>query len=353
VILTPKNWSSFQHYKDRAPQWIKLHRALLDDFEFATLPVASRALAPLLWLLASEYEGGRIVASLDAIAFRMRVTRGDLGEALNPLIEAGFFSVSDDTEQAEAAEQSATLAQRIAKSNGFGTRHITDAVKREVWARDGGVCGACGCLDDIEYDHRVPVSKGGTADAGNIQLLCRPCNRKKRNKLAETAEQLDTDRLSSRSLEKDTNTREEVEKKFRAASPSNEDFENLRKVYPKRLGSYGWKAAERKFNALVKTGVDPQAIIAAAKRLCQTHKSKIGTEFIPMPASWLNSEDFTEIAAQSFVDEPAQLDWESVISVFQRTGHWSRYAGNDPSSPGCRAPPDILARYGISTGGTV
>jgi hypothetical protein len=87
----------------------------------------------------------------------------------------------------------------------------------------------------------------------------------------------------------------------RAASPSSEDFENLRKVYPRRQGSYGWKAAERKFNALVKTGVDPQAIIAAASRLCETHRSKIGTEFIPMPASWLNSEDFTERAVAAFV----------------------------------------------------
>ncbi len=309
--------------------------------------MSSRALAPLLWLLASEYEGGRIVASLDAVAFRMRMTRGDLGEALNPLVEAGFFSVSDGTEDAETMEQPATLAQRIAKSNGFGTRHITDAVKREVWARDGGVCGACGCLDDIEYDHKVPVSKGGTADAGNIQLLCRPCNRKKRNKLAETAEQLDTDRLSSRSLEKDTNTREEVEKKFRAASPSSEDFENFKKAYPRRSGNYGWKAAERKFNALVKTGVDPGAIIAAAKKLCHTLKAKIGTEYIPMPASWLNSEDFAEIAARSFIEEPEQLDWDSVASVFIRTGHWSRYAGNDPSSPGCRCPLEILQKYGI------
>jgi hypothetical protein len=64
MILTPKNWSSFQHYKDRAPAWIKLHRGLLDDFEFSSLPVASRALAPLLWLLASEFEGGAIDAAI-------------------------------------------------------------------------------------------------------------------------------------------------------------------------------------------------------------------------------------------------------------------------------------------------
>jgi hypothetical protein len=95
MILTPKNWSSFQHYKDRAPAWIKLHRGLLDDFEFSSLPVASRALAPLLWLLASEFEGGAIDGSLDKIAFRLRMTRGDLADALSPLIEGGFFVASE------------------------------------------------------------------------------------------------------------------------------------------------------------------------------------------------------------------------------------------------------------------
>lgn len=56
--LVPKNWTSFQHYKDRAPPWIRLHRGLLDDYEFQCLPVASRALAPMLWLLASAETSG-------------------------------------------------------------------------------------------------------------------------------------------------------------------------------------------------------------------------------------------------------------------------------------------------------
>lgn len=95
MSLTPKNWASFQHYKDRAPAWIKLHKGLLSDFAFSRLPVASRALAPMLWLLASEYESGIITASNDEIAFRLHMTVGDVEEALTPLIYAGFFFSSD------------------------------------------------------------------------------------------------------------------------------------------------------------------------------------------------------------------------------------------------------------------
>lgn len=91
MTLTPKNWETFQHYKDRSPIWIKLHRNLLDNYDFFCLPVASRALAPMLWLLASEYDAGGITASRDEIAFRLRMTREALDDALNPLIEADFF----------------------------------------------------------------------------------------------------------------------------------------------------------------------------------------------------------------------------------------------------------------------
>ncbi len=93
-MLTPKNWGSFQHYKDRSPAWIKLHRGLLDDYTFSRLPVASRALAPLLWLLASEYEGGEITASHEELSFRLRMTTKELVDALTPLTDSGFFLAS-------------------------------------------------------------------------------------------------------------------------------------------------------------------------------------------------------------------------------------------------------------------
>jgi hypothetical protein len=95
MILTPKNWKSFQHYTDRKPAWIKLHRDLLNDYDYWCLPVASRALAPCLWLLASEYKDGKIDISLDGLAFKFRMTRGEVADALAPLIEKGFFDASE------------------------------------------------------------------------------------------------------------------------------------------------------------------------------------------------------------------------------------------------------------------
>ncbi len=60
---------------------------------------------------------------------------------------------------------------------------IPDEVKIAVWRRDGGVCAHCGSREKLEYDHIIPVSKGGSNSQRNIELLCEKCNRKKSNKI--------------------------------------------------------------------------------------------------------------------------------------------------------------------------
>ena len=56
---------------------------------------------------------------------------------------------------------------------------IPDDVKVFVWRRDGGSCIKCGSRENLEYDHIIPISKGGSSTARNIQLLCDACNRSK------------------------------------------------------------------------------------------------------------------------------------------------------------------------------
>jgi hypothetical protein len=119
MSLTPKNWDTFQHYKDRAPAWIKLHRGLLDDYEFSRLPLASRALAPLLWLLASEYEAGAITASQPRWPFAFGRPRKELVVALKPLTDQGFFVVASitlaDCKQDAIPEKERELEEQVEK----------------------------------------------------------------------------------------------------------------------------------------------------------------------------------------------------------------------------------------------
>lgn len=50
----------------------------------------------MLWLLASEYEGGQIPFDIDMLAFRLRSAKEKIAESLNELINKGFFHVEQD-----------------------------------------------------------------------------------------------------------------------------------------------------------------------------------------------------------------------------------------------------------------
>ena len=93
MLLQPKNWAVFQHYKDRCPPWIKLHRDLLNDRAYMRLPIASKAIAPMLWLLASESKDGVFDGSLDELVFRLHITPKEYQDGVKPLIDKDFFVV--------------------------------------------------------------------------------------------------------------------------------------------------------------------------------------------------------------------------------------------------------------------
>jgi len=61
---------------------------------------------------------------------------------------------------------------------------VSDEVKMFVWQRDGGKCIKCGSKENLEYDHIIPFSRGGSNTARNIQIMCEKCNREKRDNIA-------------------------------------------------------------------------------------------------------------------------------------------------------------------------
>ena len=92
--LQVKNWREFQHYTKRNPPWIKLHRAIVDDYAFAALADKTKAHLFLIWLLASGSDG-RIPHDDKFVAARINATnRVDL----QALIEAGFLIPEDGAE---------------------------------------------------------------------------------------------------------------------------------------------------------------------------------------------------------------------------------------------------------------
>ncbi len=73
--------------------------------------------------------------------------------------------------------------QEYHSSKGALRKPISESVRHEVWRRDLGRCVKCGSKEKLEFDHIIPVSKGGSNTVRNIQLLCETCNRQKSNKI--------------------------------------------------------------------------------------------------------------------------------------------------------------------------
>jgi hypothetical protein len=76
MTVRVKDWQKYQHYHDRQPPWIKLHKTLLDDSDYAALAPKAAKYLPLIWLLASESNDGSI-PSLDKLSFRLRIGQSE------------------------------------------------------------------------------------------------------------------------------------------------------------------------------------------------------------------------------------------------------------------------------------
>ena len=60
-----------------------------------------------------------------------------------------------------------------------GRHAIPERVRHEVWRRDRGTCVECGSRARLEFDHIIPVSRGGSNTVRNLEIRCERCNRSK------------------------------------------------------------------------------------------------------------------------------------------------------------------------------
>lgn len=92
-------------------------------------------------------------------------------------------------EEFELSSLRATVANLEAaaiefQKSGHKRSLIPEDVKLVVWARDGGCCVRCASKIGLQFDHIIPVAKGGGNSAANIQILCESCNLRKSDKVA-------------------------------------------------------------------------------------------------------------------------------------------------------------------------
>ena len=94
-----KNWEKYQHYKDRDPPWIKLHRDTLTSRMWVSLDNDGRALAVACMLIAAGTEN----QIPDDLGFIKRRGYFDKIPDLSPLVECGFIERCENNDVADAS----------------------------------------------------------------------------------------------------------------------------------------------------------------------------------------------------------------------------------------------------------
>lgn len=92
-------WEKYQHYKDRNPPWIKLHRELLTSNTWVELDDASRLLALVCMLLAADTDNK---IPLDGTFIQRRAYMKKRPD-VRPLVAVGFAEIVDDAALAQTA----------------------------------------------------------------------------------------------------------------------------------------------------------------------------------------------------------------------------------------------------------
>ncbi len=89
------------------------------------------------------------------------------------------------------------------------SRSVPRDVMLKVVRRDGQICQQCHQPvpdDEVEFDHIIPFSKGGTSTTDNLRLVCLACNRNKSDSLTHLLAEDPLDHLiEARSTRKKTN----------------------------------------------------------------------------------------------------------------------------------------------------
>ncbi len=104
-------------------------------------------------------------------------------ECENACLMAKKYVMSIGIENSKLRAQIAALEAIERQEMNKRREPIPDSVRHVVWVRDCGACVTCGATDDLQFDHIIPFSKGGSNAVENIQILCGHCNRAKSNNI--------------------------------------------------------------------------------------------------------------------------------------------------------------------------
>ncbi|MEY2858911.1 MAG: hypothetical protein RLZZ74_3224 [Cyanobacteriota bacterium] len=105
---------------------------------------------------------------------------GDFKRLIRGLIRESIIASSPKPKRAKKIRSKARITQR-------NSRHIPKAIRVDVLRRDNHRCVFCGVSakkTELQIDHIIPFSQGGSNAINNLQTLCSDCNLGKSNRFS-------------------------------------------------------------------------------------------------------------------------------------------------------------------------
>lgn len=117
AVLSVKNWTEFQHYKDRDPTWVKLHRNVLTSESWVLGTDLSRLVQVASMMLAARYSN-EIPYRFDLIkkVTSIDCKEAELKKAIQHLIDTNFLEIKEVTETLKVVEHSASTTLAVCSS---------------------------------------------------------------------------------------------------------------------------------------------------------------------------------------------------------------------------------------------
>jgi hypothetical protein len=136
-MLRVKNLEKFQHYRNRRPPWIKLHRSTLEDYHFRHLPDTAKAHLMLIWVVASGCDN----ALHDDAQWLTALTGATTPIDIDGLVSAGFIERYEEPKRKRRASnaQAARKQNGVTEGEGEGEGETEKKLLARVSANDADI----------------------------------------------------------------------------------------------------------------------------------------------------------------------------------------------------------------------
>jgi hypothetical protein len=96
-------------------------------------------------------------------------------------------------------------------------------------------------------------------------------------------------------------------------------------------------------------GYDPEVCLAVIAQILVRKPSIASLSYFDQPIADAHAKKAPP--RKALVEGPVVIDWDSAVKQWLTIKRWPKGCGNDPDSPACRAPPEILRKHGIQPTG--